>query len=164
MCPGIILTSAGITGLDHRWCALKQEEGCSAFPSCDPLQVVATSTAELNCAAELIQLYKKSSAVMQKFIFQPYHSHRGVYPLATQTLALDKGCFSHQQYHLKHMFGSCLRSLELTFLSFNCISEKQEAPIQQHHTSFRAWHEAHQKAIGIFLLVPVGFSYRLYLF
>lgn len=162
MCPGTTLTSAVITGLDHSWCALKQ--CCSPFPSGHPLHVVATSIAELNCTAELIQLYKKCFVVMHKFIFQPYQSHSQVHPMATQALALDKGCFSHQQHHLKHMLGSCLNSLDLTFLSFHCISEKQEAPAHQHRTSFRAWCEAHQKAIGIFLLVLVGFSYRLHSF
>lgn len=84
--------------------------------------------------------------------------------MAMQTLALDKGCFSHQQHHFKHMLGSCLNSLDLTFLSFHGISEKQEAPTHQHCTSFKASCEAHQKAIAIFLLVLVGFSYRLHSF
>lgn len=81
-----------------------------------------------------------------------------------KTLGLDKGYFSHQQHHLKHTLGSWLNSLDLTFLNFLCISEKQEALTHQHHTSSRAWCEAHQKAIGIFLLVLVGFSYRLHSF
>lgn len=102
---------------------------------------------------------QKSFAVTHRFIFQPYQSHSQVYPMATQAFALDKGCFSQQQHLLKDMLGSCLNSLDPTFLSFHCISEKQEAATHKHHTSFRAWCEAHQKAIGIFLLVLVGFSY-----
>lgn len=71
----------------------------------------------------------------------------------------------HKLLHwTRDMLGSCLNSLDPTFLSFHCISEKQEAAAHKHHTSFRAWCEAHQKATGIFLLVLVGFSYRLHSF
>lgn len=153
--------------LDHSWCAPKQGRCYSPLrdpsgdPSGHPLHVFATSIGE-NCTAELIQLYKKRG-----FYTDLFFSH--ISPMARFTqwphkLALDKGCFPQQQHHLKDMLGSCLNSLDPTFLSFHCISEKQEAAAHKHHASFRARREAHQKATGIFLLVLVGFSYGLHSF
>lgn len=86
-----------------------------------PLHVIATSIAELDCITELIHPYSEFCHYTQTFFFffQPYQSHSQADPMPTQTLALDKGCFSHLphlKHYLKHMAVFCLNTLDLIFL------------------------------------------------
>lgn len=131
-----------------------------------PLHVIATSIAELDCIAELIHLYSEFCHYAQTFFF----SHTS--PIVKLIL-----CPHKLLLWTRAVFLTCLTlsitlstwqasaSTHLTSYScFHCISEKQEAPVYQHHTFFRASYKAQQKAIRIFPLVLVGFSCKLHSF
>lgn len=163
------LVSAGTTGLEYSWCAAKRECCYSSFrdpsghPSGHPLYIFATSIGEI-CTTELIQMYKTVLLLFTDLFFSHTSPIPGLLSGHTKLLLRTRDVLLNNSITFKDTLGSCFNSLDPTFLSFHCISEKQEAAAHKHHTSFRAWCEAHQKATGIFHLVLVGFSYRLHSF
>lgn len=134
-----------------------------------PFHVIATSIAELDCIAELIHPYSEFCHYAQTFFFF-FSSHTS--PIVKLILCPHKLLLWTRTVFLTYLTLSITlstwqasASTRLTSYScFHCISEKQEAPVYQHHTSFRASYKAHQKATSIFPLVLVGFSYKLHSF
>lgn len=174
VCPGTTHTSVGITGVDHSWCAMKQECCYGSFSSLSP--PFRSSLACYCYKHRRAGLHSRADPSIQWILplcsnfFFFFSSHTS--PIVKLILCPHKLLLWTRTVFLTYLTlritlstWQASASTRLTSYScFHCISEKQEAPVYQHHTSFRASYKAHQKAIWIFPLVLVGFSYKLHSF
>lgn len=126
VCPGTTHISAGITGVDHSWCAMKQECCYGSFSSLSP--PFRSSLACYCYKHRRAGLHSRADPSIQWilplcsnffFFFSSHTSPIVKLILCPHKLLLWTRAVFHLpdlKHHLKHMAGFCLNTLDLIFL------------------------------------------------